>query len=376
MSALARLAARGRLGREVAARLDIVGALGPRHALAWRRANAELARTAHERRTAVYREIWSEAATLVGAELEELTPDVWEIHHGRRRTHVRHQTTSLDGPVSIELSLEKVAVHRLLSEAGIRVPEHVEFDLADLAPALDLLSSPGGSLVIKPAAATGAGWGVTAGIKTADELGRAAIRAARFGSRLLAERQVHGHVHRLLVLDGAVVDTVRRHPPRLIGDGRASIERLVDRENLSRMEAGGRAGLAPLRLDLDALLTLARAGLSPRSVPVAGRTVVVKTVTQQNRNEDNETVHEPIASNLAGEVADAADVIGLRLAGVDVIAPDLSRSLAESGGVVLEVNGEPGLHHHYHVADPSRATRVAAPVLERALASPIGPRVG
>jgi cyanophycin synthetase len=60
-------------------------------------------------------------------------------------------------------------------------------------------------------------------------------------------------------------------------------------------------------------------------------------------------------------------VVGLRFAGIDVIAPEAARSLAE-GGVVLEVNCTPGIHHHYAVADPDAASRVAVPVLEHLLA--------
>jgi D-alanine-D-alanine ligase-like ATP-grasp enzyme len=52
---------------------------------------------------------------------------------------------------------------------------------------------------------------------------------------------------------------------------------------------------------------------------------------------------------------------------VDVIAPDVSQPLEQSGGVVAEVNGTPGIHHHYHVADPANATRVAVPILQRVL---------
>ena len=59
----------------------------------------------------------------------------------------------------------------------------------------------------------------------------------------------------------------------------------------------------------------------------------------------------------------AADAVGLRLAGIDLITPDLGASLTDSGGSVIEVNSGPGLHHHYHVADAGRATRVAVPVL-------------
>jgi cyanophycin synthetase len=171
----------------------------------------------------------------------------------------------------------------------------------------------------------------------------------------------------VLVLDGEILDLVRRDPPRVVGDGQSTIATLVAEESRRRLAAAGDAGLSPLHVDLDALITLERAGLTPRSVPGRGEAVVVKVVTQQNRNEENETVREPVSPALREEVARTAEVVGLRVAGVDLIARGLDRPLAESGGVVLEVNGEPGLHHHYHVADPQRATPVAVPLLERAL---------
>jgi cyanophycin synthetase len=59
--------------------------------------------------------------------------------------------------------------------------------------------------------------------------------------------------------------------------------------------------------------------------------------------------------------------VGLRLAGVDLVAPDLTRPLAPGFGAIVEVNGTPGLHYHYHVADTERASRVALPVLEKLL---------
>lgn len=63
----------------------------------------------------------------------------------------------------------------------------------------------------------------------------------------------------------------------------------------------------------------------------------------------------------------AVDAVRLRLAGVDVVTNDLSRSLKDSGGVILEVNHDPSPHLHYHVADPGGATRVAVPILDRLL---------
>jgi cyanophycin synthetase len=60
-------------------------------------------------------------------------------------------------------------------------------------------------------------------------------------------------------------------------------------------------------------------------------------------------------------------VLGVRLAGVDVLSRDISQPLRATGGVVLEVNSTPGLFHHYNVAEPESASPVAETVLEALL---------
>jgi cyanophycin synthetase len=67
------------------------------------------------------------------------------------------------------------------------------------------------------------------------------------------------------------------------------------------------------------------------------------------------------------ESAEAVRAVGLRLAGVDVVTPDIMRPLAEAGGTIIEVNGTPGFQYHYTVADPGGATRITIPILERVL---------
>jgi len=356
-----------RLAREAAVRSELVRALGPREAVRRARMDRFRGRVGRAHRTRVYRRIWGEAAAAAGAEVVELTPELLELRRGTARTRVRHQTVALDDSLSIELSLDKPLVHRLLADASLPVPPHVEFGAGEPAAAEAFLARESSPCVVKPAASGGSGWGVSTGVREPAELRRAIARAARYGSRLLVERQVEGSVYRVLVLDGEILDVVLRHSPGVVGDGRSDLATLVAEENGRRLAADGDAGLSPLHLDLDALITLDSAGLTPRSVPGRGEAVVIKTVTQQNRNEENETVREPVSPALGEEVARTAEVVGLRVAGVDLIAPALDRPLAESGGVVLEVNGEPGLHHHYHVADPRQATPVAVPLLERAL---------
>jgi cyanophycin synthetase len=168
-------------------------------------------------------------------------------------------------------------------------------------------------------------------------------------------------------LDGELLDVVRSVPAHLTGDGRSTIEALIIAENERRVSAKGALGLSLLGVNLDMVIALERSGLDLSSVLAAGRRVAIGAVTNNNAVEENETFTGELSPQIASEAKTAQGALGLRLAGVDVITPDPSRPLAETGGVINEVNGTPGLHHHYLVADPDRATRVAIPVLERLL---------
>ena len=353
--------------RRLAIGLDAARGLGVRGALRRRRDERALAALGEAPWDAVYRRIWGEAAAELGAELVELGDGFLELRRDGARTRVWQQYTELDGEVALRLALHRRVVFEVLRDAGVGVPEHLEYTPGALAPALAFVAASKDPCVVKPAAGTGVGSGITSGIRRPDQLRRATLRASQY-RRLLLERQVTGTVYRLLYLDGELLDAVRKLPPRVVGDGRSTVEQLVAAENRRRLGARGAAGFSLLKLDLDALFTLEAAGLVPSSVPAAGEAVVVKSVTNQNRVEDNETVpRAELAEALVAEGAAAAAAVGLRLAGVDVVTTDPGRPPAESGGRVIEVNGMPGLNHHYNVAEPDRAVRVAVPILARLL---------
>ena len=98
----------------------------------------------------------------------------------------------------------------------------------------------------------------------------------------------------------------------------------------------------------------------------AGQTVEVKSTSSENGEQDNHTIRE-YSDDVVAECAEAVQAVGLRLAGVDLVTPDIMRPLAEADGAVIEVNGTPGFQYHYEVEDRAGATRVAVPVLETLL---------
>jgi cyanophycin synthetase len=363
---ISKLGSAGRPGRELGVRLDVLRSTGVRYARQRRREEALLTALASDPRKSAYKVIWQRAADEVGAELHVIHGEFLELSAGDRTARVWRHWVPLDDAVTLRLALDKTAVHQILSRAGLPLPVHEEWDAGKLNGAVAFLENSPTPCVVKPTGGA-SGSGATTGVRTRDQLLRARLRAARLSKRLLIEQQAEGDMYRLLFMDGELLDAVRRRPPRVTGDGRATIRELIARENATRLDPAQPVSMPILRVDLDCLFTLEAAGLSLESVLPAGQTLAVKTVTSQNRIEDNETVREPIAPELVAQARRAAAQVGVRLAGVDLITPDLSRSLEESGGVIIEVNGTPGLHYHYQVADEANATPVAVPILRRLL---------
>ena len=359
----------GSAGRAWGARLDVLRSTGVGYALQRR---AELARERQTGRAALerfYRDVWANAAGELGAEVSELEGGFLEIRRGAVATRVWRQLSALDDALSLKLALDKTLVHGLLAARGVHVPDHLEFSRANIGPALRFIaeSGPGPGrpmFVVKPADGGRGGAGVTGGVRTEVDLARAVLSATRLDSRLLIERQVPGDMHRLLFCDGELLDVVVRLAPHVTGDGRSSILELIARENERRLQAGLAQSL--ITVDLDCLLALAAAGRAPRSVPSPGERVQVKSASSENAEHENRTIRS-WSEDLVSECAEAVRAVGLRLAGVDVVTPDIDRPLAETGGAIIEVNGTPGFQYHHVVAEPENATRIAVPVLEQVL---------
>lgn len=321
-------------------------------------------RTASRERSKFYEQIWREAADAIGATVEACDDEILQITRGELRTNVFRNYTSLDDPVTLRLAGNKSIVQRVLQDEGSPTPRCAKFSIQTLSKALHFLDSQK-ICVVKPASGTGAGQGITTRVRTPRQLTQAAITATAFCSDLIAEEQIAGDNYRLLFLDGELIDAVRRKPPTVVGDGRSKVGDLVNQQNQRRLEAGFKLSQVLLRRDLDMKRTLSDQNLSWRSVPKEGQTVVLKTVINENMREDNETVVNEVAPAVIDSARQAADVLGVRLAGVDIITPDISRKLDDVGGVILEVNTTPGFHFHYY--KKPEACRIAIPILEACL---------
>lgn len=344
----------------------VAGALRVRN---WHRKRRPDRRRADEHRSSFYSEVWSDAAAHLGATVERLDKDLLEIRLGQSYTRVQQTTTQIDDPLTLGVAVDKPLVYRLLAKRGLRIPIYFPFTLRNIAQAIAFTADFGGEWVVKPAKGSG-GRGVTTGVVTGFDFVRAAVVAAAYesnvfaaayDSNLVAEQQIEGDLYRLLYLNGKLLDAVVRKRPTVVADGSSSVRRLVQIENRARLKAGRKLGQVLLSIDLDMRQTLAKQGLSLSSAPKRGAVVTLKSVINENTAADNVSVTQLVCKSIVQDGAAAAGAVGVRLAGVDIITRDPGAPLAQSGGVILEVNATPGYHYHYYQRDGGVA--VAIPIL-------------
>ena len=318
-----------------------------------------------DERVAEYRRYWSEAAAMIGASFEELSPSVWEVRRGSERTRLANYVTQCDDPITLHLAGDKPFCHRLAKAAGAPVPDHVVIDLTTLGEARRFLESADVPVVVKPASGSSSGLGVSTYVQSPKQLAAAVALASLFDQRILVERMVPGESYRLLYLEGRLIHAVRRRGIRVIGDGRPLSELL---------EANGHGWLTADSLTRQ---TLAAQRVALDSPTRPGADILVRGLPKKSKTQELRTVYdESVLGQCSAELvcAGAAVVraLGSEFAGVDVITPDPSVSLRAAGGAVIEINTTPGIHHHYIDQASSRSTPVAVPVLEHLLTRKVG----
>ena len=314
-------------------------------------------------RRAFYDSFWQEAAASAGASCEAWDFGYHRIARNSLSTLIHLSEVRLDDHLTLRLMGNKLATYRLLAEQGLDVPRHVRCTPAGLDPAHRLMAEIGKPLVVKPVSGTGGGQGVTTGITDARSLRRAARLASRFDPDLIAEEQIEGASYRLLYLDGRLIDAIRRDPPRLVGDGKSTVQQLMKMETSRRLTGGPFTALRPLRLDRDAQNYLAAHGRSSSSVPVAGEVIIVKRAVNENSAIENHIVRDEVHPATAALGARLVQNLGVRLAGLDVQCQDISQPLTRANGLIGEVNTTPGLHHHVLVSNPNSVAGVGEIIL-------------
>jgi cyanophycin synthetase len=293
-------------------------------------------------------------ASIVGAATDRRIPHIRlndgnlvQLGYGSAQRRIWTAETDLTSAIAEGIAGDKDLTKTLLKACGVPVPEGEVVDSPEAA--WEAAEDIGVPVVIKPTDGNH-GRGVSLDLRRREEVEAAYRLAEQHGSEVLVERFIPGEEHRLLVVGGRVVAAARGESAWVVGDGRSTVIELIDSQINSDPRRGTTEDFPLNRLDIredDVVqLELQRQGLSGEAVPAAGRKVLI----QRNGNvaiDCTDQVH-PEVDHI---VSLAARVVGLDIAGIDVVAEDISKPLHAQGGAIVEVNAGPGLLMHLKPAE-------------------------
>lgn len=265
-----------------------------------------------------------------------------QLGYGERQRRIWTAETDRTSAIAEGIASDKDLSKSLLAACGVPVPEGRVVDSAEAA--WEAAQDIGLPVVVKPTDANH-GRGVSLELRRQEDIAAAYAVADEEGSGVMVERFIRGLEHRLLVVGGKLVAATRGDEAWVTGDGRGTVLELI----ASQINSDPRRGLnedAPLNaIRLEeypaVAVELQRQGKTPESVPAVGERVLI----MRNGNLSVDCTDE-VHPEVAHMAALAARVVGLDIAGVDLVAQDVSRPLADQGGAIVEVNAGPGLLMH------------------------------
>jgi cyanophycin synthetase len=271
------------------------------------------------------------------------------LGQGAKQRRIIAAETDATSAVAESIAQDKELTRSLLEEGG--VPVAVGRPVVDSADAWAAAQEIAAPVVIKPRDGN-QGRGVSVNLTTHEEIEQAWHIARAESSAVVVERFVPGADYRLLIVGGRMVAAARRRPPMVIGDGASTVRQLVDRVNEDPRRCGDHAGsLSPIEIDAVALAVLAEQGLDPQGVPEPERAVFLRNNANLSTGGTAEDVTDIVHPDVAARAIDAARIVGLDIAGIDIVADDIAVSLEDQQGAIIEVNACPGLRMHLEPAE-------------------------
>ena len=284
-----------------------------------------------------------------------------QLGYGVNQKRIQATIASTTSSIAVELACDKEETKNLLEASEILVPRgRIVYDEEELKAAIDKIGYP---VVTKPVNGNH-GKGATTNILTWEDALTGLEAAKKYGRAVICEKFITGLDFRALVIDYKFVAAALRTPAAVIGDGTHTVQELIDKVNLDpRRGYGHEKVLTSIKVDAFTLDMLEKNGYTLETVVPKGEELWLKPTANLSTGGTATDVTDYVHPNNVMMCERIARIIGLNICGIDIMAPDLSTPLSESGGAVLEVNAAPGFRMHL---DPTEGLprNVAEPVID------------
>lgn len=283
------------------------------------------------------------------------------LGYGKYQRYISATLFENTSSIAADIACDKALTKALLREVAVPVPNGaVCLSVQEAVKCAHDLRYP---VVVKPKSGN-KGKYVSVNIRNEEELSKAFAEAKKFGPEVIVEEYIPGKDYRVLVVNGKVTAVAERKPPQVKGDGRHTVLELINLENLNTLRGDDHEKpLTKIRIDDQVLPNLARRGFDLDSIPAPGETIILRANSNLSTGgtaRDCTDVIHPCNKKLA-ELA--VKTIGLDIAGVDFVIPDIARPMSKGFGAVVEVNAAPGIRMHLQPSSGQKRD-VVSPILD------------
>jgi len=284
-----------------------------------------------------------------------------QLGYGVNQKRIRATIASTTSNIAVDIACNKEETKNLLGAAEIPVPKgDVVRTESELQHAIEKIGYP---IVIKPIDGNH-GKGNTTNIITWEQAQTAFEAAKQYGRNIIVEKYITGFDFRILVIDYKFICAALRTPASIIGDGKNTIQYLIDETNKDpRRGYGHEKVLTQITIDQFTQKMLDDKGYTLDTIPKKGELVLLKPTANLSTGGTSTDVTDEVHPSNIIMCERIAKIIGLDICGIDIMASDLRNPITMNGGSVLEVNAAPGFRMHI---DPSVGLprNVAEPVVE------------
>ncbi|MCW3077747.1 MAG: hypothetical protein JWO32_2356 [Bacteroidetes bacterium] len=285
-----------------------------------------------------------DAAVKRGISFKKIPGGLIMLGQGKYQKRIAASIIESTGNISVDIAGDKELTKQLLDRALIPIPRG--YSITREESLKEISEDLGYPLVTKPLNGH-QGKGITSDITKFETLVAGFKDAQKHSRTVIVEKHIKGDDYRFLVIGYKLVAVAKRTPAAVTGDGRSTIEELVNIVNSDPKRGDGHGSVLTKIIVDDSVHSLLHSKqLNLYSIPKEGETVYLKDTANLSTGGTAIDVTDEVHPENILLAERAARIIGLDICGIDIMAPDVSTSLMQNGGAVLEVNAAPGLRMH------------------------------
>lgn len=289
------------------------------------------------------------------------TNSLVQLGYGVNQMRFQATITCKTSSIAVDIACNKEQTKKMLSDASIPVANGgICVDEEDLEAVVKKIGYP---IVLKPLDGNH-GKGASINVKNWEDAVAGLAYAKKYSHRIIVEKFITGFDFRVLIIDNKLVAAAKRVPAHVVGNGKDTIQQLIDTTNLDPRRGYGHENvLTEIDVDRDTLDLLEKLNYTLETVPKSGEIVYLKSTANLSTGGTSVDVTDMMHPENIFLCERISRVIGLDICGVDIMAENLTQPLKENGGCILEVNAAPGFRMHLAPSE-GLPRNVASPVID------------